>query len=434
MKHIFINSFLLLISWVCYGQNVALTSITGRTIDDHNNYIAFVAISLTADPSIGTYSNSTGQFQILVNAENVDSLKFSCIGYEDVVIPLQRITSFKDSLIILLKSKVYILEAVEISPDTALEIVRRSVEKLKDNLATDKSLLQGFYREVIRSDYTYDRLIEAAVDIFDPGYLKKEMQFKVREIRKSEDYRDMDWQMSILNYIQPINGLNGEYESLFANDYIRKNSSHYFSISNGPLNEKFFNDVLFRVDSMTQVEGEEVFKIGIHSYEKNEGPKGSLYIRKKDLAILQMEYQYDREPGTFLVVPGETFMHKTIIKYKEYNGKFYLSFLYRKSFRPELNGTKYDEAEKRGKAVEGLFYIESFFVTNEIVTEKHKAKSFRRKERQGEGIDLYTTDWKYNAEFWRSYNTIAERPLEPSVKKDIERETSLDDQFKKNSH
>ena len=98
-----------------------------------------------------------------------------------------------------------------------------------------------------------------------------------------------------------------------------------------------------------------------------------------------------------------------------------------------MNGTKFDKAREKGK-IEGQFYTESFFVTNEIITESNKAKAFKRKERQKDNIDLYSTHWKYNENFWKSYNTLAERPLEPNIKKDIERETKLDEQFKKNSH
>lgn len=111
----------------------------------------------------------------------------------------------------------------------------------------------------------------------------------------------------------------------------------------------------------------------------------------------------------------------------------YLSMLHRKSFRFEMNGTKFDKAKEKGK-IEGQFYTESFFVTNEIITESTKAKAFKRKERQKDNIDLYSTHWKYNENFWKNYNTLAERPLEPNIKKDIERESKLDEQFKKNSN
>jgi len=423
---------LLLIYENCTSQPNNFIRITGKTLNEDGLAVPFVNISLKSDPSIGTYSNASGEFQIQFNEAINDSVTFSCIGFENITISTGKFHNAKDSLKIILHSKVYILDAVEIKSDTALLIVKKSIEKLKDNLGDNRSILQGFYREVIRSDKTYDRLVEAAVDIFDKGYASGEMQFKVREIRKSDDFRDMDWKMAILNYITPINGLNGRHESLFANDYIRNNKEPYAFISNAPLNDDFFNEVAFSIDSIVYNNNEQLLMIGIRPGAASEltGSKGHLYIRKKDYAILEMQFEYNADPDDPLVIPGHTFLHQTLIKYKDYNGKMYLSLLHRKSFRPDVNSTKLFTGDDK----EGLFYVESLFVTNEIITEASKAKAFKKKERQKDNIDLYSTTWKYNEAFWKTYNTVIDRPLAPRIKKDIERESNLDEQFKKNSH
>jgi hypothetical protein len=426
---------LLFIYSTSFGQ-APILNIYGRTLDQDSMAIPFTAVSLSSDVSIGTYSNASGDFQIRFSPGSTDSLKFSCIGYETTSIAINRLRNLTDSIKVVLPFKAYHLKPVEITSDTALLIVRKSIEKLKDNLPDTKNILQGFYREVIRSDYTYDRLVEAAVDVFDKGYLTSEnMQFKVREIRKSDDFRDMDWKMTILNYIQPINGLNDQEESLFYNDYIRNHAAKYFFISNAPLNEEFFKEVLFTLDSVALENSQEIYCIGIKptSTSDYQGSTGHIYIRRKDFAILEMKFELNLEPGHPFALPGQTFMHQTLIKYKDYNGKMYLSLLHRKSFRFELNEDKFDKAKKKGK-VEGHFYNESFFVTNEIITEKSKAKSFKKKERQKGDVDLYSKDWKYNETFWNTYNIITQRPLEPSIKKDIERENTLDEQYKKNSN
>jgi hypothetical protein len=426
---------LLFIYNVSYSQTSVLT-IYGRTVDQDKVAVPFVAVSLSSDISIGTYSNATGDFQIRYTPSNTDSLKFSCVGYETHTIATTQLINLSDSLEVVLLPKTYHLKPVEITSDTALLIVRKSVEKLKDNLPGSRYILQGFYREVIRSDYTYDRLVEAAVDVFDKGYSSgDDMQFKVREIRKSDDFRDMDWKLTILNYIQPVNGLNEQQESLFYNDYIRNHAAKYFFISNAPLNEDFFKEVVFSLDSVALQDSQEIFCIGIKptSSSDYQGSTGHIYIRKKDFAILEMSFELNLEPGHPFALPGQTFMHQTLIKYKDYNGKMYLSLLHRKSFRFELNEEKFDKAKKKGK-VEGHFFNESFFITNEIITEKSKAKAFKKKERQKGNIDLYSKDWKYNADFWNTYNVIVQRPLEPSIKRDIERENTLDEQFKRNSN
>jgi hypothetical protein len=320
-----------------------------------------------------------------------------------------------------------------------LEIVRKSVSNLSSNLANGKSILQGFFREIIRSDYSYDRLVEAAVDVFDKGYepsRENTLQFKIREIRKSDDFRDMDWYMTILDYIQPQNGLHGNFESLFTNDYIRKNKHDYNPLLNAHLNESLFNEVIFSLDSIAEDGKEKILCIGINPKNKSLAllPFGSIYIRERDNAILQMEAGSKVNDGINIpfAVPGQPYMHKTLIKYKDYKGKMYLSLLHRKTFRFEMNKTKASKAKKENRK-DGNFYAEYIFVTNEIITEKDKLAAFRRKERQRQNIDLYSEKWKYNENFWKNYNTITERPLEPIIKKDLERERLLDEQFKKNN-
>ena len=93
---------------------------------------------------------------------------------------------------------------------------------------------------------------------------------------------------------------------------------------------------------------------------------------------------------------------------------------------------KYRKAKAAGKR-DGQFFYELLFVTNEIITEKDKVKSFRKKEQYGKNIDLYKANWKYNASFWNTYNRVNERPLAPNIKKDLEKESSLDEQYRKYS-
>ncbi|HEY9007132.1 MAG TPA: carboxypeptidase-like regulatory domain-containing protein [Ohtaekwangia sp.] len=420
--------------------------VKGRVVDEEGLSLPYVNISLKEDRSIGTYSNSLGEFEIhLSTSANTDSLVFSSIGYENTVIGIGSVQS--SAISIILKSKAYILNEVVITPDTATAIVKRGIDLLRKNLASENNILQGFYREVIRSNNTYDRLIEAAVDVFDKGYTtpKKEhdatkdhdLEFKIREIRKSNDYQDLDWEQSIMNYIKPRNGLYGSIESLFFNDYIRNNGAYYNLLMNAPINEDFFKHSLLTVDSMINYENEPVWCIGIqHQPSIASGqllPYGTIYIRSRDYAIIQMTFETRVNPRAIsdFSVPDERFLHKTIIKYREYHGKMYLSLLYRKSFRFSVNSAKSRKARAAGKRDGHLFY-ELLFVTNEIITEKDKVSAFKRKERITKNIDLYSATWNYNEAFWKNYNAVNERPLAPNAKKDIERESALDEQFKKN--
>lgn len=409
--------------------------VNGRIVDRSNASIPYVNISLNHDPTIGTYSNSDGRFEIKANKG--DTIVFSCIGYENKML---NISGYTDSIRVTLDSKTYFLDEITIRTDSASEIVENAISSLRKNLPTEKNILQGFFREVIRSDYTYDRLVEAAVDIFDKGYTpakgNENLLFKIRELRKSEDYLDLDWKASIMNYLSPKNGLHGnEADALFYHDYIRNNKAMFFELMNAPLNKRFLDFVELTVDSTVIFYQDTLFCVNICPKDLKGDflPSGTIYIRKGDYAVYEMDLtmrlnsQNEQLKNLPFVVPGQDFIFRTIIKYKEYREKMYLSFLYRKSFRQQLNYTK----SRKTKGKEGYFYDEKLFITNEIITEKGKFISFKKKERQSKNIDLYSEEWKYNESFWRTYNVLNENPLMPNIRNDLEREVSLDEQFQK---
>lgn len=414
-----------------------INSIYGRILDEQNTALPFVHISLKSDPSIGTYSSSDGLFEIKIptTLQHTDSIIFSCIGFDRSAISALAI---QDSLVITMRTKTYILNEIVVVPDTAMSIVKRSIKELQNNMPSSKNILQGFYREIIRSDETYDRLTEAAVDVFDSGYKSlvgnTNLQFKIRELRKSEDFMDLDWKASILNYLYPKNGLHGDNaDALFYHDYIRNHNGFFLEIINAPLNEAFFNFAALSLDS-SFVEGiDTLLCIGISPREPDGDflPSGKIFIRSSDYKIFQMEYTLkanaERAFAKSFTVPGKDYASKIIIQYKEYDNKMYLSLLHRISFRQQMNHTKFKESN--GKL--GVFYDEKLFITNEIISEKNKPSAFKRKERQKKDIDLYSEDWTYNEAFWENYNVVNENPLDPNIEKDLNRGTVLDKQFKK---
>jgi hypothetical protein len=416
----------------------AVTKLSGILLAPDSARIPYAHICHNTDRSIGTYSDSNGQFEFRFSLPKTDTVLFSCIGYEDFRLPLTSHQLYSDSqVIIVLTPKAYLLEEIIISSDTALSIVKEAVKRLSDNLSEQRNILQGFYREVIRSDHTYDRLVEAAVDVFDKGYGigsgNRGLEFRIRELRKSEDYVDLDWRASIISYLSPPNGLYGSGDiSLFTHDYIRNNVNRFSPLINAPLNERFFDYVNFSFDSLIDYGTDSFYCIGINP-KKRDGllPEGKIYIRRADFAIFQIEYMIKAGKEalqTFQIQGEDELLHKTTIKYVEYNGKMFLSLLYRKSFRTQMNYTKFSKSEGE----EGLFYHEQFYMTNEIIAEKYKPNKFRKKEKQNMSIDLYNQKWKYNSAFWETYNVINENPLQPNIKKDLERETSLEQQFIKN--
>jgi hypothetical protein len=433
-------SFTCLVVFVYYysiAQDTSTIKCKGTVVDATGEFISYVNISVKSDPSIGVYSGNSGRFEIKLPHNLIqDSLLFSCIGYEDRLLPIFLFKS--DSLKVILTTKTYFLDEVLIKSDSAKNIVRKSILNLSKTLPRHRTILQGFFREIVRSDYTYDRLIEAAVDVLDIGYQHAQeknrgLVFKVRELRRSEDYMDLDWKASILNYLNPKNGLHGkDVDALFNHDYIRNNADQFFELFNAPLNEKLLSFVDFSIDSLITFKNDTLFCIGISPSSDTDYflPHGHLYIRYGDYAIFEMEFQMnvnDQNTRTSLQVPDKKYLFKTLIKYVDYQGDMYLGMLRREAFRQQLNYTK----SSRSNGREGAFYDEKTFIVNEIITEKNKLSTFKRKDRQNDEVDLYDEDWKYNEPFWMKYTILHDNPLSPSIRTDLERIRTLEEQFRK---
>jgi len=432
-KYISTALFYLLITQCSLAQNTPGLSIKGRVTDREGTGLPYISIGVKSTPSAGAFSNSAGKFEIYIPQYIAgDSLIFSSIGFDATRIKI--LPEYKDSITVVLNSKSYILNEIVLGTDSAENLIRRSIAMLNNNLSDKRHILQGFFREIVRSRHTYDRLIEAAVDVMDKGYKNGEgnnaFDFRIRELRKSEDYMDLDWMAAIFNYISPKNGLHGKTtEAIFVHDYIRNHASPFFDIVNAPLNDGFFAFADLSVDSMIVFDNDRLFCIGIQPREPNRDlfPAGTIYVREKDLAIIQMDYYL--KAGTTkikkMLVPGTDYLIHTLIKYKEYDGKMYPSMLYKKSFRQQGNQTKPNE-----EPGEGLFFDEKFFMVNDIITEKNNTKRFRNKEKQNGKADLYNEEWTYNEDFWKTYNAITETPLQPHIKSSLEREKSLESQYK----
>jgi hypothetical protein len=438
LEFFFFSLFIItLINCNSIAQDKGRIICKGRIIDSSGEIIPYVNISVNTEPSLGTYSGNGGKFEILLPAiYSQDSLVFSCIGYEEKTAP---IVSNMDTLTIVLQTKSYLLEEIFIRSDSARNLIEMGIASLKNNLTKNKVILQGFFREVIRSNSTYDRLIEAAVDVMDRGYSDSKEKdngliFRIRELRKSEDYIDLDWKASILNYLNPKNGLHGDdMDALFNHDYIRNNRQKFFPLFNATLNEDFLSFVHFSLDSLMTFKGDTLIRVGIEPLDTSAYflPRGHIYLRLNDYAVFEFEIRMEinaNGSNTAFKVPGRSYLFKTIIKYTEYEGSMYLGLLKREAFRQQVNYTK--SANSGGRS--GYFYDEKIFIVTEIITEKNKGSTFKRKERQKSNMDLYDENWKYNESFWHAYNILLDNPLRPSILFDLERESSLNEQFRKN--
>ncbi len=111
MRHIFL--FVLLQCALLLSTN-AQTIIKGRVLKTSNHAISYVNIGIKGK-NIGTVSDENGDFSLLLKTENrQDTLTFSCIGFEELSLPIKKITEEQTS-VFYLKEKVLELKEVVIS-------------------------------------------------------------------------------------------------------------------------------------------------------------------------------------------------------------------------------------------------------------------------------------------------------------------------------
>ena len=107
LKFIF---FLLLISNMCFSQNLILKGTVKAT---NNKNLAYVNIGIK-NKNIGTISNKNGHFSIRINEENKsDSLSFSYLGYKQLTIKISDIVKKNISKFIL-NQELFSLDEVSI--------------------------------------------------------------------------------------------------------------------------------------------------------------------------------------------------------------------------------------------------------------------------------------------------------------------------------
>jgi hypothetical protein len=105
-----------------------------------------------------------------------------------------------------------------------------------------------------------------------------------------------------------------------------------------------------------------------------------------------------------------------LVEFEMYDGKLYP----RRMHESELNEFHNEKGELTLSSVETLE-----FIANNIIPNKENKQARQLKY----GMMIKTGD--YHPDFWKNYNTLKLTPLDETLIKDLEREISLEEQFKK---
>ncbi len=419
MKRFFLFQILVIICINTIAQDGYIT-IKGTIYNqEDSSKILFANIYVEAS-SISTISDETGSFVFHIP----DSLKerrlvVSSIGYYNFV---KEIKDLELDNKILLQPHTYMINEVVILSDSLepKEIVRKALKNFSKNYPKKKYYLDAFYRGLAYDQTQYLRLIEAAIGIFDFGYDSdaERARIKVLELRKSNDYVKYYKYKTILDFM--FGKENALYKAYYSNPLRSEMTEFGFRFD-----KDFVNKYTFELQELTYLDSTLVYQIAFNicTHGPNTGNRGVLYIRLDDFAIIKIisGMYFDTAVGNRLreYLYNECYFHYNTVIFRKFEGKYYPSFI-------EHNGVMEDNADKEGR-------FQNILVVNNIYTNKDYYEKIIKKYAEKKDVSLTEQTFKYNPEFWKNYNVLTSNPLPFKVFKDLEKEKTIEKQFKENS-
>jgi carboxypeptidase-like protein len=387
-------------------------TITGRVVDAQTGEpLAYATVGLKNEP-IGTVTNLAGHFDFHIPEKFFDGqIVFSTLGYLDHTINVKDAAKGELQIISLEPGHILLDEVLVTEQLGAETILQIAINKIEKNYPMAPVDMDGFYRETKMVDGEYVALLEAAVKIYDKDYKAPRDQSRLRErVSLIEVRRTYDLDNSLNKYFNKYNVME---------DLLLENSVKYRTFDN---QKEFYPKLRRKV------------VVGYNNQPIN--------------------LVYAEEPGYFLkiYIDNNYGIRKIVL---EWGDGVVPIFAYRKSHKLEnrvMRLVKQIEFQQFGDKLY-LRYIAASYQNNwanrktgdlELVVRRDQAllinklnytnpkwiKNSKKMKRYG----LQFQHEAYNEEFWASYNTIKDMPLDDKAQFDLEKLFSLEEQFESFEH
>ena len=283
--------------------------------------ITYATISVP-NTSIGTVSNSEGEFTLKVSASlQAGFFEVSHLGYATKRFSISESTG--EGKTFYLDLQPIQLKEISVIPKDPREMVAMALRNIKKNYSQVPNMMTGFYRESIKQRRDYVSISEAIVDIYKTPYLSMSYdQVKVFKGRKSTNVKKADTLM-----VQ----LQGGPDVALLLDVV-KNTDLSIALDD-------LDNYQFELGSMVSMDNKLNWVVKFSPNVTKEEPLyyGTLYISQEDMAITRAEFNLDlndeakaahmfiqKKPLGLLFMPTST---SYLVTYKEENGKYYLNYV-----------------------------------------------------------------------------------------------------------
>lgn len=398
------------LSKLLFGQNKI--TVTGKVLED-STYAALPFANIVLEKNgHGIATDAKGAFELIVDIPDSSShLVFSAIGYEPEVISVGRLISQLNG-IVTLKPRVYPIPVVLIEGMSAKQIVKKAIDKIPENFASDTFYLKGFYRQYHKENNAYVRLIETTLYLKNSvekhkNYLTNKERCRVLQLRRSNNYE-----------------MNREEHSDHLFDLLMENPVYH--ASGTVLNGKSLNAFKFLPGAD---ENDSVYHIYYFAKksEDEKTQKGELFINKKTFAVVKFIKEEQLNTGAFIKYHEVTSVPyrwefkngKIIAEYKYQDGKMFLSSL-NKTYTHALYDNKVNSKE--------------YMVTENFELKMDSNLYWKKLPGNFSAVsNLYHSHYAYDKNFWENC-LLPEFIFEKSehVIRDLEQKEILELQFAEN--
>lgn len=374
-----------------FSQDVI--KIKGKTIDINNINIPFCPLQIN---SISTISNENGEFELHIPSSYLnDTIKISYIGFHNkkIVAKTLSVNPFNEIKLI---EHIYNLNEVIVEPTLSIEQIRNNIIlNFNKNFRTVQYNLTGFFRNYVKENNKYDKLIEGEVNIHSKGFNLDLKKLLASEIYLSECRTSFS--SGIHKEINIVNNLN---------ILINRSENLYKILFNTKYN--------FTIDKYEYIDNDKIIYLNFNRSDTDDDLMyfGQILINSKNWGIEKIIYH------TKLKNENTKYKQSTVdsIKLKHIDNNLYVNYIHINNHY-ELSYLKMDynnELLFSNKKI--IVSTTTEYITNDFTSKKKK----KGKKLKYDGTLInQTNDMPYHEKFWVNYNYLIDNAELENVKKDI---------------
>lgn len=330
-----VSIILFIILYLSISTLFAQILLRGKVISKSTQKpVPFANIGVLGE-ALGTSSDAQGNFRLLLPQKFANAtLHVSSVGYQSQDFALAQLTNARDMRIYLPEAIRQLAEIeVKANDDWARKLVARAAQRRSENDADFPYDREAFAREIVQEDGRYTGFAEGVGKFHSEGYHPE------RGSSKGLKWYAGDWcvlfQARYSNYLTPLSG-NGKSRTFYLPNLHDRFDDHFFLSNLRYWDFRYLGKEVASQDDTLYV----VSFRPLERYRKRLKPRdtrrtrldrasGTFYIRKQDLAFVQVDYQitgFSPTANKWWRYKVQGLGERGSLHFKQIKGKYYLQY------------------------------------------------------------------------------------------------------------